>query len=225
MGFSLLAFGQSNSVKPDYSEIRFYSKIKGYKKAKPDIETIALTKQDLNKIVNLLGESFYSEQELTSITDKVWLALIDPEKFDYVFKDIAVQSIPNWNKKNFKGEIVIEPNPFMAKWTLAQNDQIYFKEAVGQLLTFYDLMGYSEEAKDTKKALKRMHATKKYSFRRVYGNDWPSFYLNNANALMNQQGQTALISKFDFLVCKTDYKDELISLFEKMDWHFSLPKK
>ncbi|PID71347.1 MAG: hypothetical protein CR985_00120 [Flavobacteriales bacterium] len=216
---------QSVDIKPDYTTIRFYSKVKDYKKGVPDIEKIQLKKADLNKIVSLLGEDFYTDKEITAITDKVWLALIDPKKFDYVFKDIAVQSIPNWNKKNFKGEIVIEPNPFLAKWTTSQNDIIYFKEALGQLLTHFKLMAYSEEAKDTKKALKRMFATENYKFRPIRGNDWPSFYLNSVNAVINPKKLTALMSNFDFFICKSESTDTLIELFAKMDWHFCLPEK
>ncbi len=114
---------------PDYSKIRFYSTIKEYKKAKPSLEGLDFKKKDVEDIITLLGNSFYNEEEIIDITEKIWLALIEPKQFDYVFKDIAVQSIPNWNKKNFKGEIVIEPNPFLAKWTKAQNDILYFRDA------------------------------------------------------------------------------------------------
>lgn len=210
---------------PDYSTVRFYSTIKEYKKEKPSMEGLELKKGDVERIITLLGSSFYNNEEIIDITEKVWLALIDPKKFDYVFKDIAVQSIPNWNKKNFKGEIVIEPNPFLAKWTKAENDILYFKDAFGQLLTFYKLMGYSEDAKGVKKALANMLYTNKYKFRSIYGNDWPSFYLSSANKAINSKGLTAMISNFDFFVCKTEKKDELVKLFQKLDWFFEIPEK
>ena len=210
---------------PDYSEIRFHSTIKEYKKAKPSMEGLEFKKRDVEDIITLLGSTFYNEEEITDITEKVWLALIDPKKFDYVFKDIAVQSIPNWNKKNFRGEIVIEPNPFLAKWTKAQNDVLYFKEALGQLLTFYKLMGYSEDAKGVKKALSNMLHTEKYRFRSIYRDDWPSFYLSSSNAAINSKGLTAMLSNYDFFVCKTDKKEELVALFQKLDWSFDIPQK
>ncbi|MDY7395063.1 hypothetical protein UMM65_07405 [Aureibaculum sp. 2210JD6-5] len=227
LGIAVIAFNFNSWSQPDYAEIRFYSTIKEYKKTKPNIETegFNIQKEDISTIISLLGSSFYNDEEINDITEKIWLALIDPKKFDYVFKDIAVQSIPNWNKKNFKGEIVIEPNPFLAKWTNAQNDLVYFKEALGQLLTFYKLMGYSEEAKGVKKALANMLHTEKYKFRPIRSDDWTSYYLNSANAVINPKGLIAMQSNFDFFVCKKEKKDSLVALFEKMDWHFSIPEK
>jgi len=189
------------------------------------MEDLEFKKGDVGDIITLLGNSFYDEEEIIDITEKIWLALLDPKKFDYVFKDIAVQSIPNWNKKNFKGEIVIEPNPFLAKWTKAQNDQLYFRDALGQLLTFYNLMGYSEDAKGVKKALSKMLHTEKYKFRSIYSNDWPSYYLSSANAGINAKGLTAMLGNFDFFVCKTEVKDSLVALFQKLEWSFEVPEK
>ncbi|QCX38497.1 hypothetical protein FF125_08660 [Aureibaculum algae] len=222
---ALITFNVDLFAQPDYSAIRFHSTIKEYKKEKPNLKEANFKKADIQNIVSLLGSSFYNDDEVIDITEKIWLALLDPKKFDYVFKDIAVQSIPNWDKKNFKGEIVIEPNPFLAKWTKAQNDILYFKDAVGQLLTFYKLMGYSEDAKGVKKALANMLHTEKYKFRSIRANDWPSYYLSSANAGINTKGLTAMIANYDFFVCKTSQKSSLVAAFQKMDWSFEKPVK
>lgn len=222
---ALIAFSTNNWAQPDYANIRFYSTIKEYKKKKPSLKGFEFKKEDVLKIISALGSDFYNEEEVIDITEKVWLALVNPKQFDYVFKDIAVQSIPNWNKKNFKGEIVIEPNPFLAKWTKAQNDILYFKGAFGQLLTFYKLMGYNEKAKGVKLTLSKMLPTKKYKFRSIKRDDWTSYYLSSANSVIKSKGLIAMISNFDYFVCKTDKKDELVTLFQKLDWFFEEAKK
>ena len=222
---ALVAFNASSWAQPDYANIRFHSTIIEYKKEKPSMEGFDFKKEDILSIIAALGSDFYTEDEIKDITEKVWLALINPKQFDYVFKDIAVQSIPNWSKKNFKGEIVIEPNPFLAKWTKSQNDILYFKGALGQLLTFYKLMGYSEDAKGVKKALAKMSHTKKYKFRSIRSDDWTSYFLSSANAVLKPKGLISMISNFDFFVCKVDKKDELVTLLQKMDWYFEVPEK
>jgi len=220
----VMFFNYSSWSQPDYAKIRFHSKIKEYKKAKPDFEDLDVKKTDLQHIITLLGSSFYSVDEIEDITEKVWLSIIDPKQFDYVYKDIAVRSIPNWGKKNFKGEIVIEPNPFLALWTLADNEKTYFQSAIGQLLIFYGLMGYAEDAKNTKIAVNKMLYTKTTKFRPIRGNDWTNSYLNAVNSVINPKRLTVQVSaKYDFFICKDEVKDELLGLYEKFDWHFITP--
>ena len=210
---------------PDYSKIRFYSKIKEYKKNIPSLEGIDIKKSDLNQIITLLGDSFYTESEIEDMTEKIWLSFINPKQFDYVFKDLAIRSIPNWNKKNYKGEIVIEPNPFLALWTIADNEKTYFQSALGQLLTYYGLMGYGENGKNTKKAVNKMLHTKTTKFRPVRSSDYTGSYLKSVNSVINPKNLSVLVTtKYYFFISKTDRKEEASSLLKKIDWHFSSPK-
>lgn len=220
----VIAFNTNSWSQPDYATIRFYSKIKEYKKKKPSLKEIDINKNDINEIINLLGDSFYTEDEIEDITEKIWLSYIDPKQFDFVFKDLAVRSIPNWNKKNFKGEIVIEPNPFLALWTLADNEKTYFQSALGQLLTYYGLMGYAEDAKSTKKTINKMLYTKTTKFRSLRGHDWTNSYLKDINKVINPKNITVQVTAtYHFFISKTDRTEELNALYEKIDWHFSTP--
>ncbi len=210
---------------PDYSKIRFYSKIKEYKEIKPSLKGIDVKKSDVNQIITLLGDSFYTEAEIVDMTEKIWLSFINPKQFDYVFKDLAIRSIPNWNKKNYKGEIVIEPNPLLALWTIADNEKTYFQSALGQLLTYYGLMGYGENGKETKKSINKMLYTKTTKFRPVRSSDYTASYLKHVNAIINPKNLSVLVTtKYYFIISKTDRKEEVSSLLKKIDWHFSMPQ-
>ncbi len=210
---------------PDYSKIRFYSKIKEYKEIKPSLKDIDIKKSDINQIITLLGDSFYTESEIEDMAEKVWLSYIDPKKFDFVFKDLAIRSIPNWNKKNYKGEIVIEPNPFLALWTIADNEKTYFQAALSQLLTYYGLMGYGENGKNTKMAINKMLHTQTTKFRSVRSSDYTASYLRSVNSVINPKNLSVLVTtKYYFFISKTDRKEEVKRLFKKIDWHFSLPQ-
>ena len=124
---AVIGFNLSSWSQPDYAKITFRSNLPQYKKEKPDLQDVNFNKDQIKNIITLLGNSFYSENEIEDITEKVWLSFIDPEKFDYVFKDLAIRTIPNWNKKNVRGLIVVEPNPFLAEWTLADGEYLIFK--------------------------------------------------------------------------------------------------
>ncbi|MCK0131119.1 hypothetical protein MWU59_06330 [Flavobacteriaceae bacterium F08102] len=208
---------------PDYTKIRFKSYLKEYKKDKPDETQLKLTKDELETIVTLLGDQFYSETEIEDITEKIWLALRDPEKFDYVFKDLAVRSLPDWSKPNYKGEIVIEPFPYRKFWTKAVEEVPYYQETIGRLLTYYGLMGYSEDAKSTKSDLKKLKYTHKMAFRPVRSNDWTSAYLNSVNEQIKRKGLSVQLAGFHYFVCLSDKKDDLVSLFSKLEMEFETP--
>jgi hypothetical protein len=55
IGFNVCSWSQ-----PDYSKIIFKSKITEYKKKKPNLQELTITKKDITQIVTLLGNSFYS---------------------------------------------------------------------------------------------------------------------------------------------------------------------
>jgi hypothetical protein len=220
IGFNLYCWSQ-----PDYSNMVFRTKIKEYKKNKPNLQGIEINKDQIKNLVFLLGSDFYNEDEIGNISEKVWLSFIDPERFDFVFKDIAIRTLPNINKKNIRGNIVVEPNPFLAQWTLAENENAYFQSAFSLILSYYNLMKYSDDAKSTKKALKKLLYTEKENFRPVYVNDWTKTYLKSANKVLSVKGLTILMAngKYNFFVCKENKKDEITSLFRKIDWEFSSP--
>jgi len=208
---------------PDYSKIRFKSYLKEYKAEKPDESKLKLTKDELETIVTLLGDTFYSEIEIEDITEQIWLALRDPEKFDYVFKDLAVRSLPDWSKPNYKGELVIEPFIYRKFWTKAVEEVPYYQQTIGKLLTYYGLMGYSEDAKSTKADLRKVKFTQKMAFRPVRSNDWTSAYLNSANEQVKRKSLSIQIFGFHYFVCKSNRKDDLVSLFAKLEMMFETP--
>jgi len=222
IGFNLNGWSQD----PDYTKLVFKSKIREYKKKKPNLEKINFNKGDIKQIVSLLGNSFYNEDEIADISEKVWLSFINPKMFDFVFKDIAVRTIPNWNKKNYKGQIVVEPNHFLAEWTSADGETPYFHRAINLILTHYKLMGYSEDAKQTKKHLRKILYTQKMNFRPVSTSDWTNSYLQAANDAMRSKGLIACIDangQYEYFICESNKKDELLKLFKKLDWEFMIP--
>lgn len=214
------------SQDPDYTKIIFKNKLREYKKKKPSLEKSTFKKEDIKQIVFLLGKSFYSQTEIDDITEKIWLSFIDPKKFDYVFKDISVRTIPNWNKKNYKGQIVVEPNHFLAEWTKNDDEIPYFHRAINLILTHYKLMGYSEDAKQTKKHLRKLLYTQKFNFRKATLDDWTNSYLKSANKVLHQKGLIACIDangQYEYFICQIDKKKELLQLFKKLKWDFMVP--
>jgi len=223
---AVIGFNVSSWSQPDYTKLVFKSKIKEYKKKKPNLEGIAINKEHIKNIVTLLGSSYYSENDINDIAEKIWLSYIDPKKFDYVFKDLAIRTIPNWNKKNYKGQIVVEPNPLLAEWTLADGETPYFHRAINLILTHYRLMGYGEDAKKTKKSLGKLRYTQKMNFRPVGKSDWTNSYLQAVNKAIQSKGLIALIAangQYEYFICEMDKKEELLELFKKMDWEFIIP--
>ena len=210
---------------PDYTQIKFKQKTKEYKKTTPKIEGLEVDKELIADIVKLLGKSFYSKEERDEIVERIWLSFTDPEKFDMVFKDYAIRTLPNWNKKNFKGEIVLEPNPYLSDWTNAENELEYFKSAMHRILMYHGLMGYGEDAKNTKKSLQKIKYITKYSFPNPTSRDYTNSYLDKMAYAVKNKGLSVLITNgnYEFMICENDKKDELVSLFNKMNWQFVKP--
>ena len=222
---TVIGFNLSSWSQPDYTKITFRSKLPQYKKKKPDLKGANFNKDQIKNIIYLLGNSFYSENEIEDITEKVWLSFNDPKKFDFVFKDLAIRTIPNWNKKNVRGLIVVEPNPFLAEWTLADGESPYFQRALSMILSYYNLMKYSDDAKSTKKSLGELLYTQNMSFRPVKTSDWTNTYLNSANIILAKKNLTCLVAngQYEYFVCEIDKKSELLKLFKKLDWKFIDP--
>ncbi len=219
----LTIYGQGEE--PDYTQIKFKQKTKEYKKSTPNIEAFPLDKEMISDIVKLLGKSFYTKQERDEIVERIWLSFTDPKKFDMVFRDYAIRTLPNWNKKNFRGEIVLEPNPYLSDWTLADNEIEYFRTSLHRILMYEGLLGYGEDAKSTKKSLKKVKYISKYSLPNPSSRDYTNSYLQKLSSAVSSKGLSVLISEgaYEFMVCEKDKKDELISLFSKMNWDFVTP--
>jgi len=222
---AVIGFNLSSWSQPDYTKITFRSNLPQYKKVKPELKGVNFNKDHIKNIISLLGNSFYSDNEIDDITEKVWLSFIDPEKFDFVFKDLAVRTIPNWNKKNVRGLIVVEPNPFLAEWTLAENESPYFQRALSLILSYYNLMEYSADAISAKQSLQKLLYTQNMSFRRTTSSDWTNTYLNSVNEELIKKDLITLVAngQYEYFVCEIDNKEELTKLFKKMNWKFITP--
>lgn len=212
-------------AQPDYSSITFKSKLHEYKTKKPDLTAVDFDKSNLKELLQLLGSKFYSDTEINDITDRIWLSFTDPEKFDFVFKDLAIQTQPNWNKKNARGQIILEPNPFLAEWTQSDGELQYLQQALANILSYYNLMAYSEDAISTKKSISKLLFTRKMTFKPATSGDWTNSYLKYVNSIVKPKGYTALISEggYDFLICKTTDVNALEDLLIKLKWHFTEP--
>ena len=222
---AVMAFSYSSYAQPDYSIITFKSKIHYYKKTKPSFKEIEFKKEDIQRIVTILGEDFYSTEEIDELTEKIWLSFIDPEKFDYVFKDLAIRTLPNWNKVNAVGTIILEPNPFVSYWTEADGELQYFQKALYLILVQHNIMAYSEDAKSTRASLQKLLYTKELPLRGVWSSDWTNSYLQYTQKLIENKNLSILIAKgnYQYLVCKTNDVGELTALFKKMSWSFVAP--
>lgn len=211
---------------PDYTIIQFKSRINGYKTKKPNFDKIKIDKETISNIVRILGKSHYTKEQRGEITEKLWLALSNPKKFDLVFKDYAIRTIPNWNKPNFQGKIVLEPNPYLKSWTKADDEKDYFKIAINRILTYEGLMGYGEDAKETKKSLVKMKYVKNFIFRPVYSKDWTNSYLKSIKPQLDKKNLLMQITNngnYEFMICEKAKKAELLKLFAKMRWKFIYP--
>lgn len=217
---------QTIDAEPDYTKIKFKKKVKSYKKSTPKIQGLNVSKEYVSEIVELLGEDFYTAEKRNEIVERIWLSFTDPKKFDMVFKDYAIRTMPNWNKKNFRGEIVLEPNPYLSDWSTADTELDYFKTAMHRILMYEGLMGYGEDAKNTRLSLKRVKYISKYTLPQPTSRDYTNSYLNKLSSAVSPKGLSVLVtegSNFEFLVCQANKKEKLVSLFNKMRWSFVAP--
>jgi len=212
-------------ITPDYTTVKFKSYIKEYKKKKPSLEGLKVDKEMVSDIVRLLGKSFYTLEERQEITEKAWLAITDPKKFDFVHKDYAIRSLPNWSKPNFQGKIVLEPNPYLKDWTKADTSLDYIKIALHRVLAHEGLMGYGEDAKTTKKSARKLKYAKKFIFRPVYTKDWTNSYLQTLVPQAAKKGNIVMVTdgNYQFMIVEASKKEELLKLFKRMKWRFTIP--
>ncbi|MCB0460158.1 MAG: hypothetical protein KDC74_09115 [Flavobacteriaceae bacterium] len=219
--FNFVAVAQST----DYSKIVFSSQIYEYKKDEPRTQELGIDKELVSEIIDLLGDSLYSQAEKKEIISKAWLAFSNPKMFDYVYKDFAVKTINNWGYKNAKGELVLEPNPYLTEWTINDNEFPYFQIALSKILDYYSLIGYGDDAEAVKSSFNELLITKNISINDPKDDDWAYSYLETINTELAKKGLVALVTKghYDIIVCKIDKKEKVTELFKKLDWEFVKP--
>ncbi len=220
LSINFLTFGQT-----DYSGVKFRSTVYEYKDKEPRTSELGIEKQLLTDIVGLLGENIYSKAEQEEIIEKAWLAITKPKTFDYVFKDFAVTSNNNWGTKNAKGEIVLEPNPYLTDWTVSDDEYPYFQLALNKILDYFQLMTYGDDAESVATSFNELLITKDFKFSDPNDDDWAYSYLETVNTELEKKGLVALVTKgyYNIVVCDIQKKEELTSLFEKFKWELVQP--
>lgn len=209
----------------DYENIVFSSQIYEYKQEEPRTQELGIDQYLVAEIIDLLGDNFYNDKEKKEIISKAWLAFSNPKMFDYVYKDFAVKTINNWGYKNAKGELVLEPNPYLTEWTINDNEFPYFQIALGKILEYYSLIGYGDDAEAVKSSFNELLVTQNIAINDPKDDDWAYSYLETINAELAPKGLVALVTKghYDIIVCKTDQREKLTELFKKLDWEFVKP--
>ena len=219
--FHFISFAQNT----DYANVIFSSKIYEYKKSEPRTIELGIDQTLIEDIVDLLGDSLYSEKEKKEIVNKAWLAFSKPKMFDFVYKDFAVKTITSWGKTNSRGELVLEPNPYLTEWTMHDDEFPYFQLALSKILDHYNLIGYGDDAEGVKATFSELLITENILFQNPGDEDWAYSYLETANSVLEKKGLVALITKgyYNIIVCKIDQKEALTDLFKKIEWEFIQP--
>ena len=209
----------------DYSKVVFNSKIYEYKKSEPRTHQIGINKKMLTDIIDLLGDNLYTGKQKTEIINKAWLAFTNPKIFDFVYKDFAVNTINSWGTENAKGNIVLEPNPYLSEWTMNDNEFVYFQLALRQILVYYNLLTFGDDADRVKSSFNELLITDKIIFRSPNDDDWVYSYLATINVDLEKKGLVALVTKgdYDIIVCKIDRETKIIDLFGRIGWDFIQP--
>jgi len=214
--FSIIAVAQTT----DYSKVKFHSRIYEYKKAEPRTKTLGVDKVLIADIINLLGKSFFTDKQKKDIIDKAWLALSNPKVFDFVYKDFSVKTNKGWGQMNSKGELVLEPNPYLTEWTINDDEFPYFQLVLKKILDHYDLITYGDDAESVKSSFNELLITKRVSLQDPDDDDWAYSYLKKVNAELEKKGLVALVTKghYDIIVCKVGQKEKITALFKKLQW-------
>jgi hypothetical protein len=220
LAFTYFSFGQT-----DYSNVQFRSYIYKYKENDPRTSELGIEKQLLVDIVSLLGKNIYTKAEQEDIVYKTWLAMANPKTFDYVFKDFSVSSNRNWGTKNAKGEIVLEPNPYLTDWTVSDDEYPYFQLALNKILEYFQLMTYGDDAESVALSFNELLITKDFKFTSPKDDDWAYSYIESVNTELEKKGLVALVTKgyYNIVVCDLENKEKLTSLFEKFKWELVQP--
>ncbi|PID71346.1 MAG: hypothetical protein CR985_00115 [Flavobacteriales bacterium] len=221
----LLATHYVAAQQTDYTKVIFNSKIYEYKNKEPRTRELGVEKELLSGIVEGLADSLYTRKEIKEIVDKAWLAISNPKLFDFVYKDFAVKTNKDWGQVNSKGELVLEPNPYLTEWTISKKEFPYFQFALNKILDYYDLITYGDDAEMVKNSFNDLLITKNINLKDPTSEDWAYSYLQRVNDELAKKGLVALVTKghYEILVCKIDKKDTLTNLFKKLEWEIIQP--
>jgi hypothetical protein len=145
--------------------------------------------------------------------------------FDYVYKDFAISSNNNWGTKNAKGEIVLEPNPYLTDWTISEDEFPYFQLAFNKILDYFNLMSYGDDAESVASSFNELLLTKDLKFSDPKDDDWAYSYIETVNGELAKKGLVALVTKgyYQIVVCEIKDKDRITNLFEKFKWELVKP--
>ena len=209
----------------DYTQIQFKSKLRNYTKVLPKIKEMDIDKQLFVELVDMLTMDKFSENEKVELSNKLWLAVSNPQKFDFVYKDYSLKTIKNWGIKIKFEDPNFEPNPFLAKWTVTEDEFIYMHWAITQILSYEGLMAYSEKAKVAQKAINELLILEKLNFYKAKPDEYAYDYLRRNNTLLTKRGLVVLIYNyhFDYIVCKIEDKDKVVELLNRIKLEFIAP--
>jgi hypothetical protein len=223
--FTFLFINFISLAQTDYSDVQFKSYIYEYKESEPRTTELGIQKDLLKDIVGLLSKDIYSKSQQEDIIEKAWLAITKPKTFDYVYKDFAVTSNNNWGTKNAKGEIVLEPNPYLTDWTVSDDEYPYFQIALNKILDYFQLMTYGDDAESVASSFNELLITKDFKFSNPKDDDWAYSYLETVNIELEQKGLVALVTKgyYNIIVCDIENKEKLTNLFEQFKWELVKP--
>lgn len=191
----------------------------------PKTKEFDINKELFVELVDKLTMEAYSAEEKAVLANKLWLAVSNPHKFDFVYKDYSLKTIKNWGVKIKFEDPDFEPNPYLAKWTVTGDEFIYFQWAITQILTHEKLMAYSEKAKVAQKAIHELTLLKNMNFYNARPDEYAYDYLRRNNALLSKKGLVIIIYNyhFDYMVCKLEDKDRVLELMGKLKWEFVVP--
>jgi NADH:ubiquinone oxidoreductase subunit C len=219
--YGICAFPQQK----DYTAIKFKSKLRNYTKVLPKTKEFGIDKELFVELVDILTVDIFSENKKVDLSNKLWLAVSNPQKFDFVYKDYSLKTIKNWGVKIKFEDPNFEPNPYLAKWTLTEDEFIYSHWAITQILTYEGLMAYSEKAKVAQKAINELLVLEKLKFYQAKPDEYAYDYLHRNNDLLRKRGLVVLIYNyhFDYIVCKIEDKDKVIELLSRLKLEFIEP--
>jgi hypothetical protein len=208
--------------KKDYTEIHFKSKLRSYTKVLPKTKELGINKEIFVELVDLLADDSYSEKQKVNFSNKLWLAISNPQKFDYVYKDFSLKTIKNWGVKIKFEDPNFEPNPYLEKWTNTGDEYLYFQWATIQILTYLNLMAYGENGENAKDAITSLKCLQGVNPPSIGINEFTYDYLTKVSSQIKNKGLVILIynNHYDFTVCKIEDKEKVIGLFEKLNWEF-----
>ncbi len=219
--YGICAFPQQK----DYTAIKFKSKLRNYTKVLPKTKEFGIDKELFVDLVDKLTVDIFSESKKADLSNKLWLAVSNPQKFDFIYKDYSLKTIKNWGVKIKFEDPNFEPNPYLAKWTVTEDEFIYSHWAITQILTYEGLMAYSEKAKVAQKAINELLVLEKLKFYQAKTDEYAYDYLHRNNVLLKKRGLVVLIYNyhFDYIVCKIDDKDKVIELLSRLKLEYVEP--